>query len=69
MKNLKHLFYVATFLLLTNLYAQKPTEVPKPDDTPIDLSNPSDLIIYIVLPLCAILLYFLYKRNKKNHTK
>lgn len=50
----------------TILYAQKPTEVPKPSEKPIDLSNPADVIIYIVLPLCAILLFFIWRGKRKT---
>ncbi|MBG42407.1 MAG: adenylosuccinate synthetase [Aequorivita sp.] len=53
----------------TILYAQKPTEVPKPSEKPIDLSNPADVIIYIVLPLCAILLFFIWRGKRKNPKK
>lgn len=50
-------------------YSQKPTDVPNPSNDSIDLSNPADIIIYIVLPLCAVLFYFIWreKRNKKEN--
>ncbi len=69
MKIKKYLSLITFTILASSLYAQKPTEVPKPSEKPIDLSNPADIVIYIVLPLCAILLYFLYKRNKNKHKK
>lgn len=55
-------------LVSISVLAQKPTEVPKPSDKPIDLNNPADIIIYIVLPLCAVLFFIVYKkqRNKKS---
>lgn len=56
----------ASLALFDNLYAQKPTEVPKPSEKPIDLSNPADIIIYIVLPLCAIVLVLIWKRKRKK---
>jgi heme/copper-type cytochrome/quinol oxidase subunit 2 len=46
--------------------AQQPTGVPGPNSEPIDLSNPADIIIYIVLPLCAVLLYFVWRKNRRN---
>lgn len=49
-----------------NLWAQKPTEYPKPSEKPVDLSNTADIVIYIVLPIIAVLLYLLYRRNKKK---
>lgn len=54
------------FLLGLQLFAQKPTEVPKPSEEPIDLSNPADIIIYIVLPLCAVFLFFLWRGMRKK---
>ena len=66
MKTLKYLSLLIFSLIYTSLYSQKPTQVPKPSDKPIDLSNPADLIIYIILPLCVILLFFMYWRRRKN---
>lgn len=69
MKTQKYLSLLTVLLLAAGLYAQKPTEVPKPSEKPIDLSNPADIIIYIVLPICAILLFLIYRRNKNKHKK
>lgn len=69
MKTQKYFSLIIFSLVVSSLYAQKPTEYPKPSETPIDLSNPADIIIYIVLPLCAILLYFLYRRSRNKHKK
>lgn len=46
---------------------QIPREVPHPDNnTPLDLSNPFEVIIYIVIPVLLIGLYFfLRKRNRQ----
>ncbi|WP_146743763.1 adenylosuccinate synthetase [Aequorivita sp. CIP111184] len=65
---MKNILFVLFTLLITTCYAQKPTEVPKPSEKPIDLGNPADVIIYIVLPLCAVLFFFIWrgKRNKTN---
>jgi len=61
---------ISIILLLCSISinAQKPTEVPKPSEKPIDLANPADIIIYIVLPLCAVLFFFIW-RGKRNKTK
>lgn len=59
-------FYIASMAV----YGQKPTEVPKPSEKPIDVTNPADIIIYIVLPLCVILLFFVWReKQKKNKRK
>ena len=66
---LKKTLLAGLFFRGTILHAQKPTEVPKPSEKPIDLSNPADVIIYIVLPLCAILLFFIWRGKRKNQKK
>ncbi len=50
---------------------QIPREVPHPDNnTPLDLSNPFEVIIYIVIPVLLIVMYiFLRKKNKRNKDK
>lgn len=58
--------FVALFLFTLSTLAQKPTEVPKPSEKPIDLTNPADIIIYIVLPLCAILFFFIWRGKKRK---
>ena len=46
---------------------QIPTGVPHPDDnTPLDLSNPADVIIYIVLPVIAFGLFFYWRWKRKK---
>ncbi|MGO3181952.1 MAG: hypothetical protein ACTIJ9_03885 [Aequorivita sp.] len=69
MKTQKYSLLIFFSLVVASLYAQKPTEVPKPSDTPIDLSNPADVIIYIILPVCAILLFIIYWRKKNKQKK
>lgn len=46
--------------------AQKPTDVPKPSEEPIDLTNPADIIIYIILPLCVIMLLFIWRKKRRK---
>ena len=54
------LFFLKKWLL------QIPTGVPHPDDnTPLDLSNPADLIIYVVLPVIVLILYLVALKPKK----
>ena len=45
---------------------QIPTGVPSADtNTPIDLNNPFDVLVYIVAPVALIILYlYLRKRNR-----
>ncbi len=54
------------FLILLSLAsAQIPKDVPHPvTNTKLDLSNPADLIIYIILPVILIILYFIWRRKK-----
>ncbi|WP_034258912.1 hypothetical protein [Aequorivita capsosiphonis] len=69
MKIQKYFSLITFSLLVSTMYSQKPTEVPNPSDTPIDLSNPADLIIYIILPICVILLFVIYWRKNKKEKK
>lgn len=66
MKVHKNILYALTLFAVSTMSAQKPTEVPKPSDKPIDLSNPADIIIYIVLPLVAVLFFFIWKMKRKK---
>lgn len=51
-----------SFLLL-----QTPTGTPKPgSNTPIDVSNPFDVIVYIVMPIVIIAVFFILKKKKKD---
>ncbi|MEZ4794063.1 MAG: adenylosuccinate synthetase [Flavobacteriaceae bacterium] len=44
---------------------QIPTEVPKPDsNTPINLSNIWEVIVYIVIPLVLIVVYFWLRKKR-----
>ncbi|MAZ26275.1 MAG: adenylosuccinate synthetase [Cytophagaceae bacterium] len=36
------------------------------NNSPIDLSNPADLVIYIILPIVAIVLYIIWRKRKKR---
>lgn len=53
-----HIFY--------SILLQLPPGTRNPDDnTPLDLSSPFDVIVFIVLPILMIVFYF-YWRNKKK---
>mgnify|MGYP006188934655 CR=1 FL=1 len=65
MKNRLTALFTLLFLS-TVAFAQIPTEVPKPSEEPIDLSNPADVIIYIILPLSMILFFFLWRKKRKK---
>jgi len=47
--------------------AQIPTEVPHPDtNTPLDISNPFEIIVYIVIPVILIVLYFFLRKKRRR---
>lgn len=49
------------------LVFQIPTNAPNPGDSgTVDLSKPFDLIVFIILPIVFVVLYFIWKRNKKR---
>ncbi|OBX26482.1 adenylosuccinate synthetase [Gelidibacter algens] len=49
------------------LLLQIPTNAPNPGDSgTVDLSEPFDLIVFIILPIVFVILYFIWKRNKKR---
>jgi len=46
---------------------QIPTEVPHPDNnTPLDFSNPFELIVYIIIPVAMLLFYFFLRKKRKQ---
>ena len=57
--------YMYPIVLIFNM--QIPKEVPHPDrNSPLDLNNPADIIIYIVIPIIVVLLYIIARRRKKK---
>ncbi|HAT66937.1 MAG TPA: adenylosuccinate synthetase [Flavobacteriaceae bacterium] len=47
---------------------QIPTEVPNPsNNTPIDLSNIFDVLLFIVAPLLLVVFYFLLRKKGKEN--
>lgn len=66
----KFLIPVIFVLIGFTSQAQIPTDVPNPQDNPpVDFSDPANIIMFIVLPLCAILLFFIWRRRKKEDQK
>ena len=48
------------------MYGQKPTVTPNPSDTPLDFSDPANIILFIVLPICAVVFYFMWRAQQKK---
>ncbi len=47
---------------------QIPTEVPHPsNNSPIDLSNIFDVLLFIVAPLLLIVFYFLLRKKSRGN--
>jgi len=51
-------------------FDQIPREVPHPDNnTPLDVTNPFELIVYIIIPIALIVLYFFLRKKRKASQK
>ncbi|GAB5399572.1 MAG: hypothetical protein Aureis2KO_11570 [Aureisphaera sp.] len=49
---------------------QIPTDVPNPDNnSPIDLTSPLEIVVYIVIPLVMLAIYFWVRRKGKSAIK
>lgn len=60
--------YIALFFFTGFIYGQRPTHSPNPqDNTPIDLNNLFDVIVFIVLPIGLFILYFLWRKQVKKN--
>ncbi|HEY9168372.1 MAG TPA: hypothetical protein VIN72_02690 [Lutibacter sp.] len=68
MRPLIHKFKNIVFLFITGfIYGQKPTHSQNPqDNTPIDLNNLFDVIVFIILPIVVVIIYFLWRKQVKN---
>ncbi|MDO6759504.1 adenylosuccinate synthetase [Tamlana sp. 2_MG-2023] len=54
-------------LALYQLLLQIPMGTPNPDDNEkVDLSNPLEVIVFIVIPIAIIALYFFWRRKKNK---
>ncbi len=63
---MNRIIYIFTLLFSPALFSQQPTHVPGPQtNTPIDLNNWFDIIVFIVLPLVMIIFYFMWRRQVK----
>ena len=50
-----------------SIFSQIPRHIPKPhNNNPIDLSSTADVIIYIALPLIALILFLIWRKKTKN---
>ncbi|MHA7944226.1 adenylosuccinate synthetase [Formosa sp. 3Alg 14/1] len=50
------------------LFAQLPLGTPNPDDNqPVDFSDPFNIVVFIILPIIAIILYVYWR--KQQHKK
>ena len=46
---------------------QLPPGTRNPDDNePVDLSDPFDLIVFVILPILMVALYIYWKKKRKN---
>ncbi len=67
MTSIKHSIFLLLFVLPIIANAQIPTEVPKPqDNSPINLSDPFELIVFVVLPILFIIFFFVWRGKKKK---
>lgn len=59
--------YLSTFLISAASFAQQPTHVPSPqNNSPIDLNNWFDVIVFIILPLVLVIFYFLWRAQVRK---
>lgn len=48
-------------------FAQQPTHVPSPqNNSPIDLNNWFDIIVFIIIPIVLVIIYFLWRSQVKK---
>lgn len=57
--------------MLNKLYPlliQLPIGTPNPDNnSPIDLTSPFDVMVYIILPILVIIFYIIWRRKKRDN--
>lgn len=47
---------------------QLPMGTPNPDNnTPIDLTSPFDVIVFIIMPILMVIFYVIWKRSKNRN--
>ncbi|WP_027126565.1 hypothetical protein [Gelidibacter mesophilus] len=55
------------FNILVPLAVQTPTGTPNPSDSsPIDFSNPFEIIVFVIAPILLVIFYLYYRKKKKN---
>jgi ABC-type multidrug transport system fused ATPase/permease subunit len=63
MKNtLNIIFTIIAFILDIPAIAQRQQNIPKPSD-PLDLSDTSTLVIFILIPLVILISYFIFRKR------
>lgn len=59
--------YISMLLISVTSFAQQPTHVPSPqNNSPIDLNNWFDIIVFIIIPLVLIVVYFLWRSQVRK---
>ncbi|CDF79274.1 hypothetical protein BN863_15620 [Formosa agariphila KMM 3901] len=49
------------------LFAQLPLGTPNPDDNePLDFSDPFNIVVFIILPIVAVILYMVWRKNRRK---
>jgi len=67
MKNSKYNLASIIFFIGLAAYAQIPRDVPNPqDNSPVDFTDPANIIILVILPLLVIGLVILWRNKKKK---
>ncbi|WP_242120499.1 adenylosuccinate synthetase [Aestuariivivens sediminicola] len=52
---------------LLNSYLQLPPGTRNPDDNaPLDFTDPFNVIMFIILPIAAVVLYIVWRKQKKK---
>lgn len=68
MKNLRA-YLIFSLFLPSFLFAQIPTDVPHPDNNPpVDFSEPANIVIFIILPILAIVFFFIWRSKRKKES-
>tara|TARA_R110000850_G_scaffold80862_1_gene173490 strand:- start:33330 stop:33560 length:231 start_codon:yes stop_codon:yes gene_type:complete len=64
---MKLLSYISLLLISTASFAQQPTHVPSPqNNSPIDLNNWFDIIVFIIIPVVLVVIYFLWRSQVRK---
>lgn len=66
MKIKRNLFFAFAILSMTTIFAQQPTVVPKPSERKVDFTEPASIVLLIILPICAVILYFIWRSKVKQ---